>query len=85
MWGSGEGMEFDVAEPPKRLDGVMIRAGDIIDSFGFSYTDRAGKKHTVGPYGGSGGSLTSVSNSACSVCSTLLIIQRCIVLIFRQN
>ncbi|PVH61561.1 hypothetical protein PAHAL_3G061100 [Panicum hallii] len=60
MWGSGEGMEFDVAEPPKRLDGVMIRAGDIIDSFGFSYTDRAGKKHTVGPYGGSGGSLTSI-------------------------
>ncbi|PUZ63318.1 hypothetical protein GQ55_3G058400 [Panicum hallii var. hallii] len=59
-WGTGEGMEFDVAEPPKRLDGVMIRAGDIIDSFGFSYTDRAGKKHTVGPYGGSGGSLTSI-------------------------
>ena len=60
MWGLGEGIEFDVTEPPKRLDSVMIQAGDIIDSFGFSYTDQAGKKHTVGPSGGRGGSLTTV-------------------------
>lgn len=60
VWGLGEGIEFDVTEPPKRLDSVMIQAGDIIDSFGFSYTDQAGKKHTVGPSGGRGGSLTTI-------------------------
>ena len=63
MWGLGEGIEFDVTEPPKRLDSVMIQSGDIIDAFGFSYTDEAGQKHTVGPYGGSGGSLTTVSKN----------------------
>lgn len=61
MWGGGDAVGFDVADPPKRLDGVMIRAGNIIDSFGFSYIDQSGEKHTLGPYGGSGGSLTKVS------------------------
>ncbi|RCV15904.1 hypothetical protein SETIT_3G095300v2 [Setaria italica] len=60
MWGGDGGEEFDVTEPPKRLDSVMIRAGEIIDSFGFSYIDQAGQKHTLGPYGGKGGNLTTI-------------------------
>lgn len=61
-WGGGPSpTEFDATEPPRRLDGVMIRSGDIIDAFGFSYADEAGQKHTIGPYGGRGGSLTTVS------------------------
>lgn len=63
MWGGGFAAGFDVpvGAPPKRLDSVMIRAGEIIDAFGFSYTDQSGEKFTRGPYGGSGGSLTTVS------------------------
>jgi hypothetical protein len=61
-WGGGPSpTEFDATEPPRRLDGVMIRSGDIIDAFGFSYADEASQKHTIGPYGGRGGSLTTVS------------------------
>ncbi|PUZ63319.1 hypothetical protein GQ55_3G058500 [Panicum hallii var. hallii] len=60
-WGGGPSpTEFDATEPPRRLDGVMIRSGDIIDVFGFSYADEAGQKHTIGPYGGRGGSLTTI-------------------------
>lgn len=83
MWGGGGGAEFDVIEPPKYLDSVMIRSGDIIDSFGFSYIDQAGQKHTLGPYGGNGGNLTTVSKLICipsiNVCSTstLLVTSRC--------
>jgi len=60
--------EFDATEPPKRLDAVMIRSGDIIDAFGFSYTDEAGQNseaHYRSLYGGSGGSLTTVSSKLC--------------------
>ncbi|TKW25129.1 hypothetical protein SEVIR_3G095600v4 [Setaria viridis] len=62
MWGGGFAAGFDVpvGAPPKRLDSVMIRVGEIIDAFGFSYTDQSGEKFTRGPYGGSGGSLTTI-------------------------
>nr|CAB3462004.1 unnamed protein product [Digitaria exilis] len=59
-WGGDSGKTFNVTEPPKRLESVTIRAGDIVDSFGYSYVDQAGKKHTVGPCGGTGGRLATI-------------------------
>lgn len=61
-WGGGGGTEFDVTEPPMRLESMTIRAGDSVDSVGFSYVDETGHKHTVGPFGGTGGQIATVPN-----------------------
>ncbi|KAF8666404.1 hypothetical protein HU200_053511 [Digitaria exilis] len=59
-WGGDSGKTFNVTDPPKRHESVTICAGDIVDSFGYSYVDQAGKKHTVGPCGGTGGRLATI-------------------------
>nr|CAB3465820.1 unnamed protein product [Digitaria exilis] len=59
-WGGNGGEQFDITQPPVRLESMTIRAGRIIDSFGFTYVDQEGKKHTVGPYGGYGGKPTTI-------------------------
>ena len=59
-WGGDGGTEFDVTEPPKRLESMTVRAGDSVDSIGFSYVDDEGQKHSVGPFGGTGGQPTTV-------------------------
>jgi hypothetical protein len=63
MGGNG-GDEFDIPDqaPPKRLESVIIRSGDVIDSIAFSYTDQAGMRQTAGPWGGNGGLPTTVSD-----------------------
>jgi hypothetical protein len=39
---------------------MTVRAGNSVDSIGFSYADEEGQKHGVGPFGGTGGQLTTV-------------------------
>lgn len=58
--GGNRGLEFDIAEAPQRLESVMVRSGEIVDSIGFSYVDKAGKKQTAGPWGGKGGDLKTI-------------------------
>ncbi|RLN28671.1 protein ENHANCED DOWNY MILDEW 2-like [Panicum miliaceum] len=59
-WGGDGGTEFDVTEPPKRLESMTVRAGDSVDSIGFSYVDETGQKHNLGPFGGTGGQLATI-------------------------
>ncbi|CAL5096101.1 unnamed protein product [Urochloa decumbens] len=60
-WGGNGGTFFDVTNPPPtRLDNITIRAAGLIDSIGFSYVDEAGNKRTAGPFGGTGGQLTTI-------------------------
>jgi len=61
-WGGSRGVPFDIIEEPKRLVSVTARVGTFVSSFGFSYVDPAGRKHTVGPVGGNGGKLVTVSD-----------------------
>lgn len=60
LWGGEGGTEFDLTEPPKRLESMTIRAGDSVDSIGFSYIDETGEEHSEGPFGGTGGQLATV-------------------------
>lgn len=39
---------------PHRLESVTVRSGVAIDSIAFSYVNQAGKKQTLGPWGGDG-------------------------------
>ncbi|CAN6326134.1 unnamed protein product [Urochloa humidicola] len=39
---------------------MAIRSGILIDSIGFSYVDKTFKKNTAGPFGGTGGQLTTI-------------------------
>jgi hypothetical protein len=43
------------------LESVTIHSGDVIDSLEFSYSDRDGQKHSIGPWGGLGGTAYMVS------------------------
>ncbi|VAH84036.1 unnamed protein product [Triticum turgidum subsp. durum] len=54
-WGGHGGKEFDIPElVPQHLESVTIRSGVVIDSIAFSYVNQAGKKQTLGPWGGDG-------------------------------
>ncbi|KAF7032538.1 hypothetical protein CFC21_043699 [Triticum aestivum] len=54
-WGGNGGKEFDIIESaPQHLESVTIRSGVAIDSIAFSYINQAGKKQTLGPWGGDG-------------------------------
>ncbi|RLM50341.1 hypothetical protein C2845_PMPSC049111 [Panicum miliaceum] len=53
-WGGYGGTAFDIPEPPRSLQTVTIRCGEVINSTAFSYTDRAGQNRTAGPWGGAG-------------------------------
>lgn len=54
-WGGNGGNEFGIPESvPRHLESVTIRSGVVIDSIAFSYVDQAGKKQTLGPWGGDG-------------------------------
>ncbi|KAF7032542.1 hypothetical protein CFC21_043701 [Triticum aestivum] len=54
-WGGHGGKEFDIPESvPQHLESVTIRSGVLIDSIAFSYVNQAGKKQTLGPWGGDG-------------------------------
>ncbi|KAM0839773.1 hypothetical protein ACQ4PT_060101 [Festuca glaucescens] len=56
-WGGNGGFAKDmtVKESLLRLESVTIKSGSYIDSLVFSYVDTQGKRHTEGPWGGSGG------------------------------
>ena len=61
-WGGSKGSPFDITKPFERLESVSIQFGSVINSFGFTYVDAIGQKHTVGPVDGDGrGDLTTVS------------------------
>jgi hypothetical protein len=53
-WGKTSGEFLDVPAIPRRLESVTIRHSSNIVSLAFSFTDQAGEKHTVGPWGGQG-------------------------------
>ncbi|XP_047087573.1 uncharacterized protein LOC124699293 [Lolium rigidum] len=53
-WGKTSGEFLDVPAIPQRLESVTIRHSPHIVSLAFSFTDQAGEKHTVGPWGGQG-------------------------------
>jgi hypothetical protein len=60
-WGRSKGSPFDITKPFERLESVTIQFGRVINSFGFTYFDAIGQKHTVGPVDGDGrGKLTTV-------------------------
>jgi hypothetical protein len=61
LWGGDGGEPQDIEIPPYRLESITISSGVIIDSIEFSYTEKDGQYHTVGPWGGHGGSNNSVS------------------------
>jgi hypothetical protein len=61
LWGGQGGSQQDITVPPKRLQSLTIRSGNAIDSIQFTYTDKAGQKHTAGPWGGFGGTPQTVS------------------------
>ncbi|TVU49925.1 hypothetical protein EJB05_01269, partial [Eragrostis curvula] len=54
-WGGNGGSAQDITEPPKRLQSITIKSGQVIDSITFSYIDQAGQERTAGPWGGPGG------------------------------
>ena len=43
---------------------MTIRSGVVIDSIAFSYVNQAGKKQTLGPWGGDGELSDTVSECA---------------------
>jgi hypothetical protein len=54
-WGKISGQFLDVPATPHRLERVTILHGSVIDSLTFTFVDKAGGQHTVGPWGGPGG------------------------------
>ncbi|KAF2933582.1 hypothetical protein DAI22_04g094600 [Oryza sativa Japonica Group] len=54
-WGWNRGSHRDIKVAPQCLESVTIHSGDVIDSLEFSYSDRDGQKHSIGPWGGLGG------------------------------
>ncbi|XP_066361901.1 uncharacterized protein [Miscanthus floridulus] len=50
-WGGSAGIARDINEKPWRLESLTISYLGLIDAFSFSYTDQAGKKHSIGPWG----------------------------------
>ncbi|KAK1556111.1 hypothetical protein QYE76_008072 [Lolium multiflorum] len=64
--GGKGGTAFDIpaeALPPQRIDSITIRSDGAINSFAYSYTDKAGNKQTSGPWGGTGGNLQKTVSS----------------------
>jgi hypothetical protein len=53
-WGGDRGSPCDITVAPQRLESISLRWGKVIDWISFSYRDRDGKLHTVGPWGGNG-------------------------------
>lgn len=60
-WGWNRGSHRDIKVAPQCLESVTIHSGDVIDSLEFSYSDRDGQKHSIGPWGGLGGTAYMVS------------------------
>lgn len=51
-WGGSAGIARDIKENnPRSLESLTISYLGLIDAFSFSYTDQAGKKHSIGPWG----------------------------------
>ncbi|KAL6640640.1 hypothetical protein ACP70R_021763 [Stipagrostis hirtigluma subsp. patula] len=49
--GGTAGIARDIEETPWRLERLTISYLGLVDAFSFSYTDQAGKRKTVGPWG----------------------------------
>lgn len=49
--GGKAGTARDIEEKPWRLESLKITYLGLIDAFSFSYIDKAGKQHIVGPWG----------------------------------
>lgn len=60
QWGGNGGSAQDISVPPCKLTSVTIRSGLAIDAITFSYVGMDGLEHVVGPWGGLGGSPTTV-------------------------
>lgn len=60
-WGptANVGPAKDVIGVPQRLESIIIKSGQVIDSLEFKYCSKDGKKHTRGPWGGQGGFLVT--------------------------
>jgi hypothetical protein len=75
-WGGNGGTACDIPEPPRSLQAVTIRSGEVINSIAFSYTDRTGQNRTAGPWGGDGALTATVRDFPNTFVSCYLI---CIV------
>ncbi|KAL6907944.1 hypothetical protein ACP4OV_002114 [Aristida adscensionis] len=51
---------FDIAVAPLRLESITVYHGDVVDGLAFSYRDREKQPHTAGPWGGTGGQVTTI-------------------------
>ena len=60
LWGGNGGFPCDIKVEPYHLENVTICSGAVIDSLAFSFRDQSQHQHTVGPWGGNGGDITTV-------------------------
>lgn len=60
-------MAHDMKVVPHRLESLTICSADIINSLALSYNDHNGRQHTLGPWGGNGGSAYTVSDAIFSL------------------
>lgn len=60
-WGGNGKGPFDIPSAPQSLNSMTIASDEVCFSLAFSYTDKDGKGHTVGPFGGKAGHPTTVS------------------------
>lgn len=60
-WGGNGGFTKDMAVRKSiRLESITINSGSLVYSLAFSYIDNQRKRHTEGPWGGSGGTIHTV-------------------------
>lgn len=62
-WGGNAGKTHSIKVAPHHLESVTIWSADIIDALAFSYSERNGRKHSIGTWGGPGGFTNMVSET----------------------
>jgi hypothetical protein len=54
---------FDIDVLPLHLESITVYHGDVVDGITFSYMDCGMQRHTIGPWGSTGGGVTTVSST----------------------
>jgi pectate lyase len=55
--------QFDIYVALLHLESITDYHGDVVDSVTFSYMGWGMRRHTTGPWGGTGGGVTTVSST----------------------
>jgi hypothetical protein len=55
--------KFDIDVVPLHLESISVYHGDVVDAITFSYMDWGMRRHSTGPWGGTGGGVTMVSSA----------------------